>query len=169
MSTFTDDIYAAIHKGLAYTYTAEFDLDPGESLVLLGAPGAEDVHFHDMSFDGSGGPIRIEFLRNPTVSDYGSLAEAKNRKMSSSRKSSMKIYTGATLSADGEELFSKTIYVDTAVGVLKSQSGSGVLTGSWLLDVYGDVYAVRITSGVEPLGDTISISGDMFFLEKEVL
>jgi hypothetical protein len=168
MSTFTDDIYDAIHKGLAYTYSEEFDLGPGESLVLLGVPGAEDVHFHDMNFMASGGPVHVELLRNPTVSDYGSPAESKNRKMSSSRKSSMQIYTGATLSADGEELFSTTIYVDTGVGVIQSQSGSGVLTGSWLLDVYGDVYAVRVTSGVAPLGDTISISGDMFFLEKEV-
>jgi hypothetical protein len=168
MSTFTDDIYDAIHKGLAYTYSEEFDLDPGESLVFLGVPGAEDVHFHDMNFKASGGPIHIEFLRNPTVSNYGSPAVAKNRKMSSSRKSSMKIYTGATLSADGEALFPTTIYVDTEVGVVRSQSGAGVLTGSWLLDVYGDVYAIRVTSGVAPLGDTISISGDMFFLEKEV-
>lgn len=156
------EVIQLIHQGKGYSVSGVLTIAGGASYTFVGVPDALNVHFHDMRVDASNGPVGIDFIESPTVSNYGTKSAAMNRRRDSINPARMGVYMGATISG-GVTLFNTRIHgVTTGQG----RGGEGVVSGEWDLDP-GKIYAVRITNLTSP-SESIAVSVDMQFYEDEL-
>ena len=157
------EIIRLTHEGKGFSIADVLTITDAGMFVFLGIPDAEIVHFHDMLIDASAGPVLLELIENPTVSNTGTPATAFNRNRNSLNKHRMKIYAGATIS-DGTILFKKRLHGTSAGN--NANAGEGLIRGEWDLGI-GKTYAIRLTNQTNP-GATVQISVDMHFYEDDI-
>lgn len=133
---------AYIHAGQAFEFSGAGTLAGGGNVVFLGRTGALPVHFHAFEVKVSKGPVLIELIEAPTVSNVGTPQLPFNRSRQSPEKSDMLISTAAIISG-GTILATRKVH-DIGGGA-HTEGGEAGINGEWVLKA-NSVYAFRITN-----------------------
>jgi hypothetical protein len=95
------ELQNAVHDGLAYGFSSHASIAGLGILIFLGRVGAKQVHFDGLSCDVSQGPFLIELFEAPTVTTTGTAQATRRRNRANATVSTMLVYSGATVSANG--------------------------------------------------------------------
>ena len=132
------------------------------SYTFLSLTGDTPVHFHNFNVTADDGPVTIQLIENPTVTDNGDSFTPLNRDRSSSTSSEALVYSDATITG-GTVLTTRQIYGGD-VGV-HGQGGRGAISEEWVLSP-NTTYAVKITN--DDLLATINFSASFFYYEVDL-
>lgn len=137
------EVQSAVHDGNMFSFTSHGTITAGSSIILLGRTGAKQVHFDGFNMDISQGAFLVEMFESPTVTTTGSVQTVVNRNRASSTASTMLLYAGTTVSANGTMIADdQLLQIGTGNNVL---SGTATIDDGWILKVNTD-YIIKLTN-----------------------
>lgn len=141
--------HTAVHDGKSFIYTGTAQINAAATVYFLGRVGDVTAHLFDFFIKADQAPMTIEFFEAPTVTTPGAAQTAINRNRQSTTTSTMGVFAGATVSADGTLLMT-----DKILGVQKDVT-SEQLIGEWLLKKNTD-YVFKITNGSNQAANVVA-------------
>lgn len=90
-----------IHKGDAYSFSADGSILGASSLYFMGVTGNKQIHFDLFSGDFQKGGIRISFYESPTTTLDGTAQTPINMNFASANISTMLLYSTPTITTNG--------------------------------------------------------------------
>lgn len=137
------ELQSAVNDGNMFSFTSHGTITAGSSIVLLGRTGAKQVHFDGFNLELSQGLFLVEMFESPTVTSAGTLQTAVNRNRASSTASTMLLYAGTTVSANGTLVEDDYLFsTGTGKNIL---SGTSTIGEGWILKVSTD-YIIKLTN-----------------------
>lgn len=150
--------HTAVHDGHSFTYAGAADgIVTGASVYFLGRTGDVTAHLLDFFVKSNQAPMTIQFFEAPTVTDPGTAQAPLNRNRQLMTPSTMGVYAGATVSADGTRLILARILGDQKTVTSEN------LGGEWLLKKNTD-YVFKITNNSN---HTANIAAGFNWLEAD--
>jgi hypothetical protein len=138
-----NEAQTALHDGNLFSFFSNGTISGGSSIILLGKVGAKQVHFDWFVVDVSQGAFLVEFFESPTVTSNGTAQIVSKRNRASLISSTLALYSGATVSANGTLMSSdKLLSIGTGAKVL---SGSAGIDDGWVLKSNTD-YIIKLTN-----------------------
>lgn len=147
-----------IHNGEGFQLSDAFSLAADAILYFLINPNG-GIHWRDYRFIADDAPIDIELFENPTVTDNGTPLVPINRNRYSANTSSANIYSGATVTDDGDRL-----HITRIVGTGTGANTTGEIEGlpvEWILGG-GNTYVLKVTNN----GATAAMLYQFFWYER---
>lgn len=151
-----------IHEGLAFSVDGVGTIPANTATTFLGRIGDLPIHFHGFEVSSSLGPITIELIEAPAVSNAGTPIISYNKNRLSDNKSTMKAYSGATITG-GTVIGTRKIHA--IGGGSLTQGGEASFDTEWVLAPNKD-YAFRITNG--DTNTAASFAVKFFYYELEL-
>lgn len=137
------EFQAAVHDGMAFSYTSHGTLAAGASASFLGVTGSKQVHFDGLKIFISQGDLLLEFFENPTVSNNGTEQTMRRRNRANPNRPTITVYANPTVSATGILLEDENFpIIGQGANV---ESGSVGLDEGWIL-MANSKYMIRITN-----------------------
>ena len=141
--------HTAVHDGKSFIYTGTAQINALATVYFLGRVGDVTAHLFDFFVKADQAPMTIEFFEAPTVTSPGTAQAPLNRNRQLMTPSTMAVFAGATVSADGTLLMT-----DQILGVQKDVT-SEQLIGEWLLKKNTD-YVFKITNGSNQTANVVA-------------
>ena len=132
-----------IHKGNGYQLSGEIAaLGTTDSAYFLIDP-VSPIHWRDYRIFADDAPLDIELFENPTTTVNGTALTPLNRNRLSSNTATAAVYSGPTVTDDGDRL-----YISRIVGTGTGANTTGEVEGlpvEWIIDG-GNTYLLKITN-----------------------
>lgn len=149
-----DLFHHRIHQGDAYNHSTVFTIGAGATVYLLGKVGANPVHFNGFSLAADDGPITVSLFETPTITDDGTQISVINRNRISSHIPTFEVYTGPTIAADGDALFTFRNFSDSGT------TSADIMPEEWLLAPNTN-YVIKLVN----TGGAAAVSSNFFWYE----
>lgn len=136
-----DVVHARIHNGHTFNFSAILTIPATTTIYLLGKCNANNIHFRNFSITADEGPVDIALFEAPTITDNGSQQTPVNRNRTSSNTPTLEVYTGATVSDDGTQLFTFRNFADSTF--LVTSISTEIIPEEWILAANTD-YIIKL-------------------------
>lgn len=161
--TTIDSAHRNIHEGFSYHATGRVaSLANGASLEMLIVTGALCFpHINSALFSLADSPADIETYKDTTVSANGTEVPSWNRNLNSSNVAGCKLYSGPTITADGEQIHDRFIPDTGGTGINDVGTISPNFGEEWILTPSSN-FMIRLTNNS---GGAIQLSFEMLWYE----
>ena len=152
-----------IHEGFSYHATGRVaSLANGASIEALIVTGAFCYpHINSALFTLADSPADIATYKDTTVSANGTEIVSWNRNLNSSNTAGCKIYTGPTITADGEQIHDRFIPDNGGTGINDVGTISPNFGEEWILTPSSN-FLIRLTNNS---GGAITVTFEMLWYE----
>ena len=134
------EIHAFIHRGIVFDLSRKITLPASQTIYLVGKTNGKSIHFHAEEYTASAGGVEFRLLEGVTFTG-GTEIVGLNRNRLSSQEPTLEIFSGATVTNTGTELY----IIGFPIGTTPVSGGGqkGAETEEWILKPQTN-YAIEI-------------------------